>query len=162
MDFTEFVRSRSAGLVRLAYLLTGDAHRAEDLVQEALLRAHRRWRRVQAADNADAYVRTILLHQYASWRRRRSSSELPVEQVGDRAARADLSGEHAERDRMWRVLATLPERQRAVLVLRHYEHLDDASIARLLGCAEPTVRSLAFRAAAALRTHPDLSRQEQP
>lgn len=81
VEFAEFAASRVDRLLALAYLLTGNHHSAEDLVQEVLIKAHRRWSRVLAADDADAYVRRMLVNEHISWRRRRSSTELPFEQT---------------------------------------------------------------------------------
>jgi RNA polymerase sigma-70 factor (sigma-E family) len=157
-DFTRYVEARTGSLLRLAYLLAGDAHAAEDLVQETLLRAHRRWDRVSRAGSPDAYVRRIMINQHQSWRRRRASTELAVAPTGlpDDAA-VDSQESIAARDQAWRLLHELPAQQRAVLVLRYYEDLRDADIADILNCAEGTVRSLAARAFAALRRHPDLA-----
>jgi RNA polymerase sigma-70 factor (sigma-E family) len=157
-DFQQYVSLRTGALLRLAYLLSGDAHTAEDLVQESLLRCHRRWDKVTHADNPDAYVRRVVVNQHLSWRRRRSSTELVVEpdhlpQVGA----ADSQESLAARDLLWRAMHQLPTRQRTVLVLRYYEDLCDADIADLLGCRDGTVRSLAARAFANLREHPDLA-----
>ncbi|HYJ70125.1 MAG TPA: SigE family RNA polymerase sigma factor [Nocardioidaceae bacterium] len=162
-DFTRYVEARTGSLLRLAYLLAGDAHTAEDLVQETLLRAHRRWDRVSRAGSPDAYVRRILINQHQSWRRRRASTELAVAPAGlpDDAA-ADTQESLAARDLAWRLLHELPAQQRAVLVLRYYADLRDADIADVLGCAQGTVRSLAARAFAALRRHPDLANYAVP
>ncbi len=157
VDFAEYAASRVDGLLRLAYLLTADRHLAEDMVQEVLIKAHRRWSRVSAAGDVDAYVRRMLVNEHISWRRRRSSTEVPVERMTDEQDTARLDEGVVARDWMWRMLARLPARQRAVLVLRHYERLSDPEIAALLGCADATVRSLAARGLAALRGHPDLA-----
>lgn len=150
-DFDAFVIARGPTLLRFGYVLTADAHLAQDLVQEALIKAHRRWLHA-AADHPEAYVRRIMVNQLLSWRRRRSSGEIA-------GALPDLPAPDAiatlgERELVWGVLSALPRRQRAVLVLRYYEDLADAEIATLLGCAEGTVRSLASRAFATLRSHP--------
>jgi RNA polymerase sigma-70 factor (sigma-E family) len=149
--FDEFVVSRGHVLLRFAYLLTGDRHLAQDLVQEVLVRAHRRWERIERLDMPDAYLRKAILRQYLSWRRRRASSEIVVAAIPDRGDGHDPAGEAAERDEMWSLLATLPRAQRAVLVLRYYEDLPDDEIARLTGCSPTTVRVHAFRALARLR-----------
>jgi RNA polymerase sigma-70 factor (sigma-E family) len=149
--FEDYVAARGAGLVRFAILLTGDPHRAEDLVQEALAKAYLRWHRIRRADNPDVYVRRLLVNGSRHWWRRRSSHELPVERTADRLAPGDIGAELAERDVMRRLISALPHRQRAVLVLRYYEDLDDASIAAILGCAPATVRTHAMRALNALR-----------
>ncbi len=151
MTFEEFVVTRGPALVRLARLLTGDDHRAEDLVQDVLARAYVRWRRIMRADRPDNYVRRMLVNANASWWRRRSSGEIAVAAVDDRAAGHDIGAEAAERDAMWRLIVRLPERQRAVLVLRYYEDLDDTSIAELLDCSAATVRTHAMRGLATLR-----------
>src|SRR4051795_9146657 len=101
-DFDEFVIGRTPALLRLAYLLTHDRLLAEDLVQEALVKACRRWHRVVGADNPDAYVHRIVLNEFASWRRRRSSGERP-DLIPDVAV-PDLGDQVAERDLLWRLL----------------------------------------------------------
>jgi RNA polymerase sigma-70 factor (sigma-E family) len=157
-DFHQFVSLRTGTLLRLAYLLTGDAHTAEDLVQESLLRCHRRWEKVTRAASPEAYVRRIVVNQHLSWRRRRSASELVLEPGSlPQASTSDIQEAYAARDLLWRSLDGLPARQRTVLVLRYYEDLSDADIAALLGCRVGTVRSLAARAFARLREHPDLA-----
>lgn len=149
-SFEDFVAARGLALTRFAYLLCGDAQLAEDLVQSALERTFQRWRRAGIVARPEAYVRQVIVHEYVSRQRRRSASEVVVADppdvfVSDGGAAVD------ERDRVWRELATLPTQQRAVLVLRYYEDLDDVTIARLLGCARGTVRSAASRALATLR-----------
>lgn len=147
-----FVRARGPALVRFAYALCGDRHLAQDLVQEALARCARRWDRIDGAP--EAYVRKAVARELISWRRRRSHGERP----GPIPDRPGLGHDDlAARDEVWRAMATLPRRQRAVLVLRHYEALPDAEIAELLGVSRGTVRSLAARAAASLRAHPQLA-----
>lgn len=147
--FEAFMASRGAALLRFAFMLTHDRGRAEDLVQDALVKVHRRWDRVVAAEQPDAYVRRIVTNEFLSWRRRRSSAETPSELPGTPAA--DPSAAVDERDAMWRALALLPPRQRAVLVLRFYEDMPDAQIAAVLECAQGTVASLASRGLATLR-----------
>jgi RNA polymerase sigma-70 factor (sigma-E family) len=162
-DFQQFVSLQTGALLRLAYLLSGDRHTAEDLVQESLLRCHRRWERVTRAANPEAYVRRVLVNQHLSWRRRRSSTDLVVEVDHlPQAPAADSQEALAARDLVWRAIRQLPTRQRAVLVLRYYEDLSDADIAEVLGIRVGTVRSLAARAFARLRTHPDLASYALP
>jgi RNA polymerase sigma-70 factor (sigma-E family) len=148
-SFEAFVASRGSALLRFAFMLTHDRGRAEDLVQDALVKLHRRWDRVASAEQPDAYVRRVVTNEFLSWRRRRSSSEtpgvIPATRIADPSAAVD------ERDAMWRALAVLPPRQRAVLVLRFYEDMPDAQIAAVLECALGTVASLASRGLATLR-----------
>jgi RNA polymerase sigma-70 factor (sigma-E family) len=150
-SFEEYAEARGAALTRFARLLTGDPHRAEDLVQDALAKAYLRWAQIRRADNPDVYVRRLLVNGSRSWWRRRSNQELPVEHTADRRAPGDVGADVAERDAMRRWIATLPHRQRAVLVLRYYEDLDDAAIADVLGCSAITVRTHASRGLKALR-----------
>jgi RNA polymerase sigma-70 factor (sigma-E family) len=132
--------------------LSGDAHLAEDLVQEVLARVHRRWDRITAMDSPEAYIRTAIVRQFLSWRRRRSAREAILSEVPEPAAPDEPQQRVLARDQMWRLMAGLPRAQRAVLVLRFYCDLPDAEIARLLGCGESTVRSQASRALARMRT----------
>ncbi|GAA0909391.1 SigE family RNA polymerase sigma factor [Virgisporangium aurantiacum] len=152
-SFDVFMTGRGPALLRFAYLLTGDRHLAEDLVQEALAHAHRRWSRIQRTDSPDAYVRRIVLNQFLSWRRRRSWRERVMAAPPDptTAPSADPAEHHAARDEIWALLGTLPPQQRAVLVLRYYEDLDDAAIAAVIGCAPATVRAHASRGLSRLR-----------
>jgi RNA polymerase sigma-70 factor (sigma-E family) len=154
VEFSEYVATRGPALERFAYVLSGDAHLAQDLVQISLLKAYRRWRWVARVDHPDAYVRRIVTRSYLDWRRRRSSGEAPVAAVPDRAG-PDIADGVADRDRLDRALATLTPRQRAVLVLRHYEGLDDAAIAALLRCGEVSVRTHASRGLQRLRASLD-------
>jgi RNA polymerase sigma-70 factor (sigma-E family) len=150
-DFDDFVTTRGPSLLRFAYLLTGDAHQAEDIVQEALARAHLRWGQIDSYDVPEAYVRKVVLRQYLSWRRRRSSSEIPVAAVPDRPDRAGAAERIADRQELSALIAGLPKMQRAVIVLRYFEDRDDEDIAQLLGCAPATVRSHAARGLNRLR-----------
>jgi RNA polymerase sigma-70 factor (sigma-E family) len=151
VTFEEYVLARGPALVRLARLLAGDDHRADDLVQEVLAKAYPRWSRIARADHPDRYVRRMLVNARNSWWRRAVRREVPVPAVHDVASGADLVGESADCDAMWRLVATLPPRRRAVLALRYYEDLDDGTIAEILGCSPVTVRTHAMRALATLR-----------
>jgi len=154
-SFDGFVRARGPTLLRFAYSLTGDGGLAEDLVQDALAKAYRRWDNAAAIERPEAYVRRIVVTTYISWHRRRSNREVPAP-IPDRVATDDVEA-FVQRDAVWRAMAELPRRQRAVLVLRYYEARPDAEIAVLLGCAEGTVRSLAARAFASLRREPEIA-----
>ena len=150
--FEEYVGARGPALLRLAFLLCSDRHLAEDLTQDVLIRAYRQWRRIGGLDRADAHVKRELVNEYLSWRRRRSSGELPTAEPAPDRGMNDASEQLVQRDAAFRLLTALPKRQRAVLVLRFYEDLPDEQIADALGCSPATVRSQASRALATLRT----------
>jgi RNA polymerase sigma-70 factor (sigma-E family) len=159
-QFEEFMTSRWPELVRLAFGLTGDRWLAEDLAQTALASAYASWWRVRRADDPDAYVRRILINASKSRWRRSSVAEQPVEppaEVPDPAA--DPAAAIGERSVLLTALATLPPRQRAVVVLRYWEDLSDAQAAALLGCSASTVRSQVARALAKLRASGALADQ---
>lgn len=147
--FREFVVSRWNALARTAYLLTGDHGRAEDLVQDALERAHRHWGRMERQDAPEVYVRRVMVNQAISWSRRRRFLELPL--LASHAPPVDPYGDHDLRDALWTAMATLPPRMRAVLVLRFYEDLTEAEIAAALGCSIGSVKSQSSRGLARLR-----------
>jgi RNA polymerase sigma-70 factor (sigma-E family) len=152
VTFDEYVRTRGPALVRLAWLIAGDRHLGEDLVQEVLTRAYPRWKRIVAGGEPDVYLRRMLVNSHVSWRRKRSSTE--VADGADRvetAGGADLQAEAAERDSVWRLITRLPPKQRVTIVLRFYEDLDDSSIAEILQCSPATVRTHTMRALTTLR-----------
>jgi RNA polymerase sigma-70 factor (sigma-E family) len=153
VDFDAFVVARGPALIRFAHALSGDRGLGEDLCQSVLAKAHRRWKKING--DPEPYVRAAIVHELISWRRRRSNTERPGE-VPDTSVAGPLDA-LAERDAMWQLLRELPDRQRAVLVLRYWQGLSDAEIAGLLHCSEGTVRSSAARAFAVLRRHPDLA-----
>lgn len=150
-EFHAFVVARSSSLIRTAFLLTGDQGHAEDLLQTALLKTYRHWTRLHAPSNAEAFVRRVMITSYASWWRRRRPAERSVADVPDRLGDEPVASVGA-RDEMWRALAALPPRMRAVLVLRYWEDLSEAETARILGCARGTVKSQASRGLERLRT----------
>lgn len=157
--------SCAPALLRLATVLSGDPARAEDLVQEALVKAYRHWPAVEAATSPYSYVRRIVVREHVSWWRRRSSSERPVSQAPDVGAPRgpDVAETHASREAAVALLNRLPRVQRTVLALRYYEDLSDAQIAATLGVSESTVRAHASRGLAALRAAvPDLDPEELP
>lgn len=147
-DFDDFVRATQASLVRFGLAMTGNPHDAADLAQSALERVGMRWSRVRQMEHPAAYTKTVMARQHATrWRRlRRESLQVSPAQASyrDVSSPADSA--------MWAALATLPPRQRAVLVLRYYEDLTEAEIAEVLGCRPGTVKSQAHRALAALRS----------
>ena len=149
--FAAFVREHTPALLRTAYLLTGDAVNAEELVQDTMVRLYPKWDRVEAADVPLAYVRRSLANGYVNQRRRASRREFAFAEVPENADQRDPFGQLADRDAIWAGLATLPERQRAALVLRYFEDLADEDIAAALGARVGTVRSLISRGLATLR-----------
>jgi RNA polymerase sigma-70 factor (sigma-E family) len=152
VTFDDYVRQKGERLVRLARLLVRDRHLAEDLVQDVLGRAFTRWDRIVAGGDPDVYLRRMLVNANNSWWRRRSASELATGEVErDVADPVDVGEESADRDAVWRVVAALPGKQRAVVVLSYYEDLDDATIAEILECSTVTVRTQKMRALATLR-----------
>jgi RNA polymerase sigma-70 factor (sigma-E family) len=157
-SFEDFVAARSRHLLHAAHLLTGDRHRAEDLLQTALTRAYLRWDRIDS-DDPEGYVRRTMINAHTDWWRKKpwreqSTAELPETPAPDAAASYDA------RDAVLAALATLSSRQRAVVVLRYYEGLSEAEIAQVLGCSAGTVKSAASRAMAKLRQHPGLALSE--
>jgi RNA polymerase sigma-70 factor (sigma-E family) len=160
----QFTAEHGVALTRFAYVLCGDRGRAEDLVQDTYLSLYRRFGDGLPLAAPVAYARRAIVNAHVSGSRRRSSRETPVAELPEVTA-VDPTADKDEQDAMWRMLATLPERQRAVLALRYYADLSDAEIARLLRVRRGTVRSLAARAFAELRRAPQLataSTEDQP
>jgi RNA polymerase sigma-70 factor (sigma-E family) len=150
--FEDFVTEHGQSLLRLAYVLTGDAHRAEDLTQTALVGAYRHWRKVVSAQKPEAYVRRMLINAHLDWHRRRSSTELPTDfGAYEPESMADPTEGVAMRDQLRHALSILAPRSRAVLVLRYYADLDDASIAEAMCVTTSAVRATASRALTTLR-----------
>ena len=155
VQYEQFVRDRQRPLFRFAVVLTGDPVLAEEIVQSVFARCYERWQLVAAADDANAYVRRMVVNEYIGWRRRNRRSvsvaeftglvEDALPQVPDpaagRADRIDLSAQ----------LSTLPPQQRAALVLRFYIGLSFAEVARSLGCRESSARGYVTRALSTLR-----------
>lgn len=148
-SFREFVAGHQQSLMRTAYLLTGDAHQAEDLLQSVLLKVLGRWSRLARVERPEAYARKALLNQYISWRRRRVRIELPTADPPDRPYSSEDST--IVRLVMRRALMRLPPRQRAVIVMRYYEDRTERETAELLNCSIGTVKSQAHYALARLR-----------
>jgi RNA polymerase sigma-70 factor (sigma-E family) len=153
-SFEKYVRGRGAALFRVAYVLTGDHHRAEDLTQETLLRLAGRWRRVVATGDPDGYARRILYNQHVSgWRRtRRRVTEVSDDPAAAHPAAPDRSDEVVAALLVRDALRRLAPRQRAVLVLRYYEDLSEARTAEILGIRVGTVKRQVRDALARLRS----------
>jgi RNA polymerase sigma-70 factor (sigma-E family) len=153
-SFDEYVTAAWPRLLRSAWLLTGDWHRAEDLVQTVLARVCGRWPKLR--DGApDAYLRTMLASTYLSWWRRRWRGEVPVEQLPE-TVDDDWQGDVELRLVLAQALVRLPRQQRAVLMLRFHADLTEAATASALGISTGSVKVHAFRGLAALRADPRL------
>ena len=160
-EFREFVTMRSAALLRTAYLLTGDVHRAQDLLQTALLATARRWNRIRNRDQPEASVRKAMYRDQVNWWRARARRpETLVATTPDRVTPQDHATDAVNRRSVMDALRTLPPRQRAVVVLRYYEDRSEAEVAGLLGVSGGTVRSQASKALAKLRGHYTSSTEE--
>lgn len=117
-SFEELVRSSERRLLRLGVMLTGGVHSAEDLVQTVFARAHRRWARISAMEHPEAYLRTMVVNEFLGWRRLLTNTEVPLAEPMDHPSGEDIGARQAQRDAAWRLLAQLPRKQRAVLVVR--------------------------------------------
>jgi len=149
-EYVDYVTARIPALRRLAFLLAGDEHRADDLVQQTITTLYVKWQRASGATHLDAYVRTMLVRTYVderrlAWARVRLVREIPepVPEAGD--------GEVEERQVVRAALARLPRRQQAVLVLRFFYDLPVEEVAGMLGCSAGTVKSHTSRGLTALR-----------
>ncbi len=151
--FRAFVRLRLGPLSRAAFLLTGDHHAAEDLVQGALIKLAGRWKRLARDGNPEGYVRKVIYHDHISaWRRRRRQApEVAVGEVPDRAVEGDGAGEVVLRLALLQALAKLTRKQRAVLVLRFFEDMSEMDTAETLGCSVGNVKSQTSHALGRLR-----------
>ena len=150
-DFVEFVSARWARLYRTACVLTLDPATAEDVLQIAMEKTYLRWHRVRRMDDPAAYVRKVMVNVAISsrqrpWRRVESPRDVLPERPLPGAERG--VEEHAA---LWPLVCALPERQRAVVVLRYYEDLTERETAEVLGCSVGTVKSQAHKAIGALR-----------
>ena len=157
VSFDAFVTTRGRALWRSAWLLTGDAHRAEDLVQTALTRTYPHFARI-GPDGFESYLRTALFRTYLSWWRRRWTGELPDEVDTGGVDDPDVAMRHDVR----RALAALPRQQRAVVVLTYFDDLTGPQAAQVLGVSVGTVKSTLSRALAKLRTSPLLTDGSEP
>jgi len=160
-SFEQWVAMRETALLRTAWLLTGEAALAEDLVQTALLRCWPRWARIVRLENPEAYVRQVMARTYVSWWRRRWRGEIPTEHLPEQAQEP---AEDARQDRAAVVaaLARLPRGQRAVLVLRFAEDMSEAQTALALSCSVGTVKSQSSRGLRALRADAALLQEVGP
>ena len=147
--FEDFAVQALPALLRFGHVLTGSPQEAEDLVQEALAKSLRRWRKARA-DDPVAYVRRVMVNTHVT-RWRRWGGRIRLGEVPEAGADDARLARSQEWDALRRALVQLPPKQRAVLVLRYLEDVPDQTIASLLGCRPGTVRSQAARGLAALR-----------
>ena len=150
--FKAYVLARSSGLLRTAYLLTGNRTDAEDLVQTSLAKTYLAWDRIRDREALDGYVcRTMVNTQNSFWRRKRPEvlhDDVPEAPARDAHADSDLH------DALWTAMSQLGNRQRTIVVLRYYEDLSEAETASVLGISVGTVKSTTSRALSTLRDDP--------
>jgi RNA polymerase sigma-70 factor (sigma-E family) len=150
-DFEAYLGARQPRLLGIAYLLTGNRHEAEDLLQTSLGKLYLSWDNIRDRGNVDAYVRRIMVNENNSlWRRAWRRREVPTHDLPDVTPVHDR---HDEGDgaAVWAIVQTLPRKARAVVVLRYYEQLSEAETADQLGISVGTVKSQCSRALATLR-----------
>jgi len=156
-EFAEFAQARQGHLRRLAFLLCGDWHDAQDLTQTALLNLCRHWSKAQRADSQDGYARKVLINVYLTWSRK---TRRDTDRVLDYARHAILGGGSSPaaggeqpdlRLTLQDALAQLAPRGRAVLLLRYWEDMSVEATAAALGCSTGNVKSQSSRALARLR-----------
>lgn len=150
VDFDGFVAARSRALLQTAWLLTGDWHLAEDLLQTTLAKAYPAWHRIRDG-NDEAYVRRVLVTTYSTWWRRAWRREQATDQLADVVDAGDSPAQVDLRQLLSSALASLPRRQRAVVVLRYYCDLSELDAAEALGCSVGTVKSQAAKGLSRLR-----------
>jgi RNA polymerase sigma-70 factor (sigma-E family) len=150
VEFREFATARAGQLFRIAYLVCGDWHEAQDLVQTTLAKLFEAWRRVQRTQSPDAYARRVLINSYLSERRLKRSSEMPVADPALPVAAS--AGDDADlRLTLVAALSKLPPRSRAVVVLRYVDDHSIESVAQALAISPAAVKSLNSRGLAQLR-----------
>ena len=151
-SFAAFVRDHGERHLRVAVLLTGGWHAAEDLVQASLIKLYQAWPRVDLiGGDPDAYLRRVIVNTYRSWWRARWRWETPVAELPEHAAGDDTADRRALALSIRQALGELPRKQRAVVVLRYLEDLPEAEVASLLGCSAGSVKTHAHRGLRALR-----------
>lgn len=149
--FEEYAAASWPSLYRGAYLLTGNHADAEDVAQQALIKAHGAWSKVIGSDSPNAYVRRILTNTFLSSRRPKVRSLELITDAPPERGHDPGPGSSEMHLVLWPHVKKLPPQQRAVIVLRYYEDLSEAEIADALGCSTGTVKSTAHRALKALR-----------
>jgi RNA polymerase sigma-70 factor (sigma-E family) len=163
-EFSAYMEARQASLLRTAYLISGDRHTAEDLVQTALAKLYLAWDRVEDRGSLDGYVRRVIVNEHNSlWRRPFKRREHSTDELPESAAPTSAPAGGRDED-LWALVQTLPRKQRAAVVLRYYEELSEAETAEILGVCVGTVKSQTSRALATLRARTaegDLTRTQE-
>ncbi len=159
-SFDEFAQARWSVLYRTAYLLTGDRDAGQDLVQDTLIKAFKRWDQVTRSGVPEAYVRKMMLNEYLDDQRRRGRRALKDRLLSVREE-PTIVPDPTDRLDLWVLLATLAPRERAVLVLRYYEDLTEDQIATVLSLSRGTVKSYASTALRSLRARQASATAEQ-
>lgn len=149
-DFDAVFRADHRAIVAIVWALSGSRAVAEELTQEAFLRAHLRWDRIGGYDNPGAWVRRVAINLATSQRRQRQAEERALGRAGVADAATDRSAEVVGADRFWAAVRRLPERQQAVVALHYLEDRSVADIAAVLDIAEGTVKAHLHKARAAL------------
>jgi RNA polymerase sigma-70 factor (sigma-E family) len=151
-EFSAFAAASRDRLRRTAYLMCGDWHRASDITQEALIRVYVAWPRLAKTHGLASYARRAVVSVAIDMSRKRSSTEVPAPSDERRPSGQDAAGGVSDRNALMQALARLPHRQRACVVLRYFEDLPVAEVARLLDITEGTVKSQTSRALGSLKT----------
>lgn len=158
VDFGELVESESRGLVAAVTAITGDRHRAEEIVQEAFERCFRRWHRVSRLDRPGAWARRVAINEAISVTRRSSSEDRAVQRMGAMASSSSAAGADPlaalDDEGVWSAVRDLPRDQAIAIALRYGADLGVEDIAATLGSTVPAVKSLLHRGRAALRSSP--------
>lgn len=150
-EFSDWMAARQPALLRTAYLLAGDHHGAEDLVQNTLAKVYLNWHKVRDPKTINGYARRILVNEHNSlWRRAWKKRETPSDEAPEWLATHDTY-DVGHGTALWELVATLPRKQRAAVVLRYYEELTEAETAEVLGCSVGNVKSQTSRALSTLR-----------
>jgi RNA polymerase sigma-70 factor (ECF subfamily) len=151
--FEDVFRTDHRAVLAIVLALTGDRAVAEELVQEAFLRAHQRWSKIGGYENPGAWVRRVAINLALSDRRRRGAERRAVARLRVAPAAPDGAGGVVGADRFWRAVRTLPKQQRAVVVLHYLEDRSVREVAEVLDLAEGTVKAHLSKARAALAAH---------
>lgn len=162
-SFEDYVHASGPRLKRLAFLLTGDLHQAEDLLQSAYAKAMPHWRKVKGYDVPDAYMRRVMVSIRTSWWRRSRGREVIVPEIPEQGSGTTTVDDTViDNQVLLAALRALPDRQRAAVVLRHWCDLSEAETAQTMACSVGTVKSTTSRGLASLRAALDERSDARP